>query len=125
MRPALRGPMNALTVGQLDLSARLGALTGETTDQVVTRLGVVAPWNGIPHKLELDSSKREAVLNAQVAAFRAAGFDCLDLTDSETRRYGIHGNTANNALFSRRLRDEGRAGPRQYWHAVRDDPPLF
>ena len=65
--------------------------------------GWIAPWNGVPKNLDLDDAQLDAVLGAQVDAFRAAGFVFRDLSEDDTRRYGAHGGTANNALLTRGL----------------------
>lgn len=63
----------------------------------------IAPWNGVPKKLNLNDAQLDAVLEAQIDAFRAAGFAFRDLSADDTRRYGVHGDTVNNALFIRGL----------------------
>lgn len=63
--------------------------------------GWIAPWNGAPKSVPLDPAEISAVLEGQRAIFATAGFDFRDLTVDETRRYGVHGATANNALFTR------------------------
>ncbi|MDB4470724.1 class I SAM-dependent methyltransferase [Deltaproteobacteria bacterium] len=59
----------------------------------------IAPWNGVPKKADLSEAEIQGVLDLQIALFKAAGFQAIDLTDELTKYYGVHGVTANNALF--------------------------
>ncbi|MGH8488792.1 MAG: class I SAM-dependent methyltransferase [Gammaproteobacteria bacterium] len=63
----------------------------------------IAPWNRSPKALALSAAEEEAVLDVQRDCFMAAGFDFRQLSEAETRRYGVHGATADNALFTRGL----------------------
>lgn len=63
----------------------------------------IAPWNGSPKALALSAADREAVLEVQRDCFRGAGFGFRQLSEAETRCYGVHGDTADNALFTRGL----------------------
>lgn len=62
--------------------------------------GWIAPWNGVP-KDGLDPGRVRDVLAVQADAFRGAGFVGIDLTEDLAKRYGVHGSTANRALFLR------------------------
>jgi len=78
----------------------VGAFLGALRDD---GWGWIAPWNRAPEKLGLHDAELDAVLEAQIDAFSASGFAFHELTEEQTRRYGVHGATANNALFTRGL----------------------
>lgn len=63
----------------------------------------IAPWNGVPKKAELQPSKIQQILQLQADQFRRHGFSGFDLTRELSIRYGVHGSTANRALFVRNL----------------------
>lgn len=65
--------------------------------------GWIAPWNGAPKKADLGPKAVERVLERQGRAFKACGFQGYDLSESLSRHYGIHGATANRALFVKNL----------------------
>lgn len=57
----------------------------------------IAPWNGgHEHLPEVDVRR---LLAAQAEAFRELGCWGVDLSNRQRIRYGVHGHTANNALF--------------------------
>ena len=62
--------------------------------------GWIAPWNGIPKKLTIDEA--EPLLATQRQAFLDAGWTATDLSEKESRYYGVHGKTANRVIFSLR-----------------------
>lgn len=59
----------------------------------------IAPWNGVPTKANISQEGVDRVLSAQALAFKEAGFSAVDLTESLSRYYGVHGRTGNRALF--------------------------
>jgi hypothetical protein len=59
----------------------------------------IAPWNGVPKKSELGPVDIEKVLLTQAAVFKDLGFIGVDLSKEYSEYYGVHGNTANRALF--------------------------
>jgi hypothetical protein len=63
----------------------------------------IAPWNGVPKKAQLSDREIQRVLDLQADLFRDFGFTGINLTKKLTTRYGIHGITANQALFFRNL----------------------
>lgn len=65
--------------------------------------GWIAPWNGIPATPKPHTAHREA-LRIQRQEFKRYGFDCIELTDAQSRKYGVHGKCMNRALFIRGLR---------------------
>ena len=65
--------------------------------------GWIAPWNGVPKSAELEESRVVEVLALQARFFRDIGFDGFELDDRLARRYGVHGDVANNVLFVRNV----------------------
>ncbi len=65
--------------------------------------GWVAPWNGLPKGITPESDPVAHTLTVQAKAFAAYGFSAFELTDELSRYYGVHGATANHALFLRGL----------------------
>lgn len=63
----------------------------------------IAPWNGVPKKTQLSDIEIQRVLALQADLFKEYGFTGINLTKKLTRRYGVHGITANQALFFRNL----------------------
>ena len=63
----------------------------------------IGPFNGIPKKAHLTHDRIKQVLCVQVNAFVEIGCACLNLMDNQTKRYGVHGKTANQVLFVRNL----------------------
>jgi hypothetical protein len=57
--------------------------------------GWLAPWNGAPKDADL------SLLGIQADEFQAHGFEAYELTEEQSRFYGVHGATANRALFTR------------------------
>lgn len=43
------------------------------------------------------------VLDLQRRCFESLGYQTIVLSEKQTRRYGIHGNVANSAVFTRKL----------------------
>lgn len=65
--------------------------------------GWIAPWNGIPKKASLSGDRIARVLEVQAETFREIGFRGFELTEELSVEYGVHGATANRALFVRNL----------------------
>lgn len=59
----------------------------------------IAPWNGVPKKADLSPDQVAHVLSVQARAFGELGFLGVDLTERLSKRYGVHGSTANRALY--------------------------
>ena len=59
----------------------------------------IAPWNGIPKKASLSSAQVSQVLSIQTEEFKRLGFQGFNLTEKLAKYYGVHGSTANRALF--------------------------
>lgn len=57
----------------------------------------LAPWNGGPLLTSTEASK---TLSAQIEAFESYGFSTVDLSLSESKRFGVHGFTGNRILFT-------------------------
>jgi hypothetical protein len=64
----------------------------------------IAPWNGVPKDVDVRSPRVGEMLAAQRRAFQARGCAAFELPEELTLRYGIHGVTANRALFTRGVR---------------------
>ena len=60
----------------------------------------IGPWNGKRDNPNVDAAH---ILGVQAERFRHHGFRAFDLTEALSVRYGIHGDTANRALFTRNL----------------------
>lgn len=63
----------------------------------------IAPWNGIPKKRDLSLEEIEHILTIQISTFKEHGFEYVELTEKLSKYYGVHGITANRALFLRNL----------------------
>ena len=59
----------------------------------------IAPWNGVPKKANISRKAVDRVLFVQARAFKAVEFSAVDLTETLSRYYGVHGRTGNRALF--------------------------
>jgi hypothetical protein len=68
----------------------------------------IAPWNGVPRHLDPQAPAVAETLAAQDRGFVAAGFRVFEVDEANSRRYGIHGVTANRRLFLRNLRVPAR-----------------
>jgi hypothetical protein len=64
----------------------------------------IAPWNGVPQNAGLTQDDIKRVLSVQAEVFKQLGFAAFNLSDRLSRYYGIHGDTANRALFILNLR---------------------
>lgn len=64
----------------------------------------IAPWNGIPKAGDLTTAQIRSILEFQRTLFEAEGFSTLDLSDADSRRYGVHGTVANSRVFYRNLK---------------------
>lgn len=60
----------------------------------------IAPWNGVPKAKNLSDSDIHKMLNEQRDLFEAKGFVTLEISDSQAKKYGIHGTIANNVIFT-------------------------
>ncbi|MEZ5773237.1 MAG: class I SAM-dependent methyltransferase [Hyphomicrobiaceae bacterium] len=80
--------------------ALIGALVGLMKPEGWCWIG---PWNGVPKKVALDETTIAATLDLQRRIFEEHGFTTVPLTDEQSRRYGIHGDVANNVVFIRNL----------------------
>lgn len=63
----------------------------------------LAPWNGIPKNVDLNPESIIEVLRTQAGEFAAHGFTVYELSEGLSKAYGVHGATANRALFTRNL----------------------
>lgn len=63
----------------------------------------IAPWNGIPKKLHLDKNDIRRVISMQINLFLEHGFNYINLTEKQSRYYGINGNIVNNIVFYKNL----------------------
>ena len=63
----------------------------------------LGPWNGVPKKAKLDQAAIGRTLAFQRELFEAHGFTTVQLTPDLTKRYGIHGDVANNLVFCKNL----------------------
>jgi hypothetical protein len=61
----------------------------------------IAPWNGVPKKQDLSPTEIEAVVATQRRAFESRGYTTVELSEEQSRRYGVHGATANRVVFVR------------------------
>lgn len=61
----------------------------------------LGPWNG--DYADLPKSEIGRILKCQVESFLDNGFWGIQLSEDQTIRYGIHGKTANRALFCKNL----------------------
>ena len=68
----------------------------------------IAPWNGIPKNAEISKPRISEVLNLQKSYFENRGFATCQLSERESRDYGVHGKVANNCVFTRNLNWEKR-----------------
>lgn len=59
----------------------------------------IAPWNGVPKKAGLSENDTRRVLAVQARIFKQLGFTAIDLTEKLSKYYGVHGVTANRALY--------------------------
>ncbi|HWB20323.1 MAG TPA: hypothetical protein VG711_08500 [Phycisphaerales bacterium] len=64
--------------------------------------GWIAPWNG-GKIINEQPAKIQPLLDAQIAAFKSAGWLTFNLTKDLTLRYGINGSVANNTLFIKNI----------------------
>ena len=60
----------------------------------------IAPWNGVPKAQNLSDSDIQQMLQEQAALFTAKGFKTLELSDSQAKKFGIHGTVASNVIFT-------------------------
>ena len=65
--------------------------------------GWIAPWNGIPKKVSLEKHKIKKILNFQQELFTSNGFKFKNITENQSKYYGINGNVANNIIFYKNL----------------------
>ena len=63
----------------------------------------IAPWNGVPKKVDFSPSQIEDVLNTQKETFMENGFTIHNLKKEEAIYYGINGNVANNVIITKNL----------------------
>lgn len=63
----------------------------------------IGPWNGIPKKVSLDDETVARTLALQQRLLEAEGFTTCPITPAQSKRYGIHGDIANNVVFIRNL----------------------
>ena len=71
----------------------------------------IGPWNGVPKKAELDAATIDHVLDLQRELFEKHGFTTVWLTPEGTKRYGIHGQVANNVVFCKNLTSPPESQP--------------
>lgn len=84
-------------------------LQREAVRSIVARMtcnawGWIAPWNGVPKATSLAPAEIDTVLDVQIDEFAKHRFDAFELSEAQSRRYGVHGSTANRILFTRYLR---------------------
>lgn len=65
--------------------------------------GWIAPWNGVPKREPVDADRVRRTLIHQATAFHKIGFVGFDLSEPLSKLYGVHGATANRALFLRNV----------------------
>lgn len=65
--------------------------------------GWIAPWNGIPRNDGLTETEIATSLSVQISEFIAHGFNSFEMPILLAKYYGVHGLTANRALFVRNL----------------------
>lgn len=63
----------------------------------------ISPWNGVPKKKNLSEDQIQAQLFEQRELFRKYGFEYQELTEKESKIYGVHGAVANNPVFTKNL----------------------
>lgn len=63
----------------------------------------IAPWNGVPKTSDISDKRLQEVLDLQHKFFTQRGFTSCDLSERQSRLYGIHGTVANNRVFLRKL----------------------
>ena len=59
----------------------------------------IAPWNGAYKDKNLSQEDVDKALSVQTNVFKKEGFTALELTEELSKYYGVHGITANRALF--------------------------
>jgi 2-polyprenyl-3-methyl-5-hydroxy-6-metoxy-1,4-benzoquinol methylase len=59
----------------------------------------IAPWNGAYKDKNLSHEDVDKALSVQTKVFKKEGFTALELTEELSKYYGVHGITANRALF--------------------------
>ena len=65
--------------------------------------GWIGPWNRVPKAANYSKNEIEAILEKQKVLFEAAGFQTINLTWLQRRRYGLHGKIANSRVFLKNL----------------------
>ncbi len=74
----------------------------------------IAPWNGVPKAAKLSLTDIEATLDRQRERFKFHGYRCFELSQQQAARYGVTGNVANHALFTRNLETSKHVNMREY-----------
>ncbi len=64
----------------------------------------IAPWNGSYEDEELSPADIRRALSVQREVFKDLGFTAFELTEDLSKYYGVHGKTANRALFTLNLK---------------------
>jgi Methyltransferase domain len=77
--------------------------------------GWIGPWNGVPKKAKLDQVAIDRTLDLQRQLFEQHGFAAVPLTQRQSRRYGVHGNVANNVVFVKNLEGRPQRWARPLW----------
>jgi hypothetical protein len=63
----------------------------------------IGPWNGVPKSAPLSANDIARLLDEQRTLFEGHGFTTCPLSAWQSRRYGIHGDVANNVAFIKKL----------------------
>ena len=63
----------------------------------------IAPWNGRPKTVQLTLERSAQVLETQLNAFASLGYEVINLSESETRRYGLQGVVENHPIFVKHI----------------------
>jgi hypothetical protein len=63
----------------------------------------IGPWNGVPKSAPMSAAEIARHLDEQRKVFEGHGFTTCSLSGFKARRYGIHGDVANNVVFVKNL----------------------
>jgi Methyltransferase domain len=63
----------------------------------------LAPWNGLTPDLHVSHESAKHILETQSRLFRDFGFTELELSEAQTKRYGVHGRVENSVIFTKNI----------------------
>jgi len=63
----------------------------------------LAPWNGVSKAIADQLETIEATARIQHKIFIENGFTAYELTDDQSKKYGVHGSTFNRPVFTKNL----------------------